>query len=58
MLGGYVLFAFMRVPTLGLAIVGIAAAGIYMQQQKDKVTLQAEITAAVNAQKEGDVQIG
>jgi PTS system mannose-specific IIC component len=58
MLGGYVLFAFMRVPTLGLAIVGIAAAGLYMQQQKEKVALQAEIIAAAAAQGEGDKQNG
>jgi PTS system mannose-specific IIC component len=35
MLAGYVLFAFLRVPTIGLAIVGFAAAGLYMANQKD-----------------------
>jgi PTS system mannose-specific IIC component len=31
MLIGYVLFAFMGVPTVGLAIIGVAAAGLYMK---------------------------
>lgn len=37
MLVGYVLFAFMGVPTVGLAIVGAAAAGLYMKNKKDQV---------------------
>jgi PTS system mannose-specific IIC component len=37
MLVGYSLFAFMKVPTVGLAIIGIAAAGLYMKSKKDKL---------------------
>jgi PTS system mannose-specific IIC component len=36
MLIGYVLFAYMGVPTIGLAIIGCAAAGIYMKGKQDK----------------------
>jgi PTS system mannose-specific IIC component len=36
MLAGYVLFAYMKVPTIGLAIVGVAAAGLYMKAEQDK----------------------
>lgn len=35
MLAGYVLYAFLRVPTIGLAIVGFAAAGLYIANQKE-----------------------
>jgi PTS system mannose-specific IIC component len=37
MLVGYVLFAYLNVPTIGLAIVGIAAAGLYMKGKKDQL---------------------
>jgi PTS system mannose-specific IIC component len=37
MLVGYVLFAFMGVPTVGLAIIGVAAAGLYMKSKKDQL---------------------
>jgi mannose/fructose/N-acetylgalactosamine-specific phosphotransferase system component IIC len=37
MLVGYVLFAYMGVPTVGLAIIGVAAAGIYMKSKQDKL---------------------
>jgi PTS system mannose-specific IIC component len=37
MLVGYALFAFMKVPTVGLAIIGIAAAGLYMKGKKEKL---------------------
>jgi len=37
MLIGYALFAFMGVPTVGLAIVGAAAAGLYIKDRKAKV---------------------
>jgi PTS system mannose-specific IIC component len=36
MLAGYVLFAYMKVPTIGLAIVGVAAAGLYMKAEQEK----------------------
>ena len=35
MLAGFVLFAYMGLPTVGLAIVGVAAAGLYMKGKKD-----------------------
>ena len=35
MLVGYVLFAYMNLPTVGLAIIGVAAAGLYMKGKKD-----------------------
>jgi len=35
MLVGYALFAYMGVPTVGLAIIGIAAAGLYMKGKRD-----------------------
>ena len=35
MLGGFVLFAYMGLPTVGLAIIGVAAAGLYMKNKKD-----------------------
>ena len=35
MLIGYALFAYMGVPTVGLAIIGVAAAGLYMKGKKD-----------------------
>jgi len=35
MLVGYALFAYMGVPTVGLAIIGVAAAGLYMKGKKD-----------------------
>jgi PTS system mannose-specific IIC component len=35
MLAGYALFAFLGVPTIGLAILGVAAAGLYMKGKKD-----------------------
>jgi PTS system mannose-specific IIC component len=35
MLGGYALFAFMGLNTIGLAIIGVAAAGLYMKNKKD-----------------------
>jgi PTS system mannose-specific IIC component len=37
MLVGYVLFAYMGVPTVGLAIIGFAAAGLYMKSKKDQL---------------------
>jgi PTS system mannose-specific IIC component len=37
MLIGYVLFAFLKVPTVGLAIIGIAAAGLYMKGKKEQL---------------------
>jgi mannose/fructose/N-acetylgalactosamine-specific phosphotransferase system component IIC len=45
MLVGYVLFAYMGVPTVGLAIIGVAAAGIYMKSKQDKL-IRAEEAAA------------
>ena len=35
MLLGYALFAFLGLPTVGLAIIGFAAAGVYMKSKKD-----------------------
>ena len=35
MLAGYALFAFLGLPTVALAIIGVAAAGIYMKNKKD-----------------------
>ena len=35
MLAGYALFSFMGVPTVGLAIIGVAAAGLYMKGKKE-----------------------
>jgi PTS system mannose-specific IIC component len=35
MLAGFVLFAYMGLPTVGLAIVGAAAAGLYMKSRKE-----------------------
>jgi PTS system mannose-specific IIC component len=37
MIAGYVLFAYMHVPTIGLALVGVAAAGLNMKTQKEKL---------------------
>lgn len=37
MLVGYVLFAYMGVPTVGLAIIGAAAAGLHMKGKKDRI---------------------
>ena len=37
LLAGYVLFAFLGLPTVALAIIGVAAAGIYMKNKKDLV---------------------
>jgi PTS system mannose-specific IIC component len=43
MLAGYVLFAFIHVPTIGLAIVGVAAAGLWVKrQQENAVTSGAQ----------------
>ncbi|MDR2159509.1 MAG: PTS sugar transporter subunit IIC [Treponema sp.] len=36
MLGGYVLFAYMGVPTVGLAIAGAAAAGLHLKGRRDR----------------------
>jgi PTS system mannose-specific IIC component len=36
MLVGYVLFAYLGIPTVGLAIIGAAAAGIYMKGKKEQ----------------------
>jgi PTS system mannose-specific IIC component len=35
MLAGYALFSYMGVPTVGLAIIGVAAAGLYMKGKKE-----------------------
>ena len=37
MLAGYVLFAFLGLPTVGLALIGVAAAGLYMKGKKETV---------------------
>ncbi len=37
MLLGYVLFAYLGVPTVGLAIMGVAAAALYMKNKKNKM---------------------
>jgi PTS system mannose-specific IIC component len=37
MLIGFALFAYMGVPTVGLAIVGVAAAGLYIKGKKEKL---------------------
>jgi PTS system mannose-specific IIC component len=42
---GFVLFAYLKVPTIGLAIVGIAAAGLWMKDQKEKLAVKAEVQA-------------
>jgi PTS system mannose-specific IIC component len=50
MLAGYVLFAYMGVPTVGLAIIGVAAAGLYMKGRQDTRARLAEAAeAATNA---------
>ena len=38
MLVGYVLFAYLNVPTVGLGLIGAAAAGIYMKSKKDQAS--------------------
>jgi mannose/fructose/N-acetylgalactosamine-specific phosphotransferase system component IIC len=47
MLVGYVLFAYMGVPTVGLAIIGAAAAGLHVKGKQDKLAQAAE--AAVDS---------
>jgi PTS system mannose-specific IIC component len=37
MLVGYVLFAYFHIPMIGLAIIGVAAAGLFMKSKKDQL---------------------
>jgi PTS system mannose-specific IIC component len=40
MLVGFVLFAYLGIPTVGLAIIGIAAAGLYMKRKKEQLAVK------------------
>jgi PTS system mannose-specific IIC component len=54
MLVGYVLFAYMGVPTVGLAIIGVAAAGLYMKNKQDKLIRAGEAAADSGAAPAGE----
>jgi PTS system mannose-specific IIC component len=43
---GFVLFAYLKVPTMGLAIAGCALAGIYMMRKHSEAEIQASVQPA------------
>jgi PTS system mannose-specific IIC component len=46
LLVGFVLFAYLHVPTMGLAIAGCALAGMYMMRKHNEADIQASVQAA------------